>query len=54
MFDNFFNQATERQPYPYQRAFAEEGELPDLLKGSLPSIAEIEAELELRDGESSM
>ena len=27
--------------------------LPDSLKGSLPSIAEIEAELELRDGDSS-
>ena len=28
--------------------------LPDSLKGSLPSIAEIEADLELRDGESAM
>ena len=28
--------------------------LPDSLKGRLPSIAEIEAELQLRDGESSM
>lgn len=31
MFDDFFKQATERQPYPYQRAFAEDGEWPDLL-----------------------
>ncbi len=31
MFDNFFKQATGRDSYPYQRAFAEDGELPDLL-----------------------
>lgn len=33
MFDDFFKQATGRDltPYPYQRAFAEDGELPDLL-----------------------
>jgi len=31
MFDNFFKQATGRDRYPYQRAFAEDGELPDLL-----------------------
>ncbi len=31
MFDNFFKQATGRDRYPYQRAFAEDGELPKLL-----------------------
>lgn len=31
MFDDFFKRATGRQPYPYQRAFAEDGELPELL-----------------------
>lgn len=31
MFDDFFKQATGRDRYPYQCAFAEDGELPDLL-----------------------
>lgn len=33
MFDDYFKQAmgSDRAPYPYQRAFAEAGELPDLL-----------------------
>ena len=31
MFDDFFKLATGRDRYPYQRAFAEDGELPDLL-----------------------
>ena len=31
MFDDFFKQATERDCYPYQRAFAEDGEMPELL-----------------------
>jgi len=31
MFDDFFKQATGRDPYPYQREFAEDGELPELL-----------------------
>ena len=30
-FDHFFHQATERAPYPYQRVFAEDGDLPELL-----------------------
>ncbi len=30
-FDDFFHQATERAPYPYQRVFAEDGDLPELL-----------------------
>ncbi len=31
MFDDFFKKATGREPYPYQRKFAEDGELPELL-----------------------
>ncbi len=31
MFDDFFKQATGRDCYPYQRAFAEDGDLPELL-----------------------
>jgi hypothetical protein len=30
-FVEFFKIATGRDPYPYQRSFAEDGELPDLL-----------------------
>lgn len=31
MFDDFFKQATGCRPYPYQCAFAQDGELPELL-----------------------
>jgi CRISPR-associated endonuclease/helicase Cas3 len=31
MFDDFFKQVTGRDPYAYQREFAEDGELPELL-----------------------
>lgn len=31
MFDDFFKLATGRDRYSYQRAFAEDGEVPDLL-----------------------
>jgi hypothetical protein len=30
-FDDFFKRATGNDPFPYQRRFAEEGEIPELV-----------------------